>query len=422
MYVNDIPVGSLSKKGVERLFADKNKALSSISFTVIYQHTPIATFSGSRLSLSYDAKGIADRTYLIGRSDDFFSRWYQKLATLYHLQNFNLNIGANYDHSVLDDFITYSEDKYNKPAKNALFKFENGRVITFRADEKGLEIRATKLSQDFDSAVQSLVKKLENKQVMLTDKVIEPEVTLAQSNSYGIEQVISEGDSTFYDSIPSRVHNIILASSMFNGILVPQGKVLSFNDTVGDISSSTGYQQAYIIKDGKTVLGDGGGVCQVSTTLFRASLNAGLPIVERHAHAYRVGYYEQDSKPGFDATVFAPYVDLKIKNDTPAAILIQTEVDENTMSLKFTFYGRKDARQIDISPVTVYDIQPPPPPLYQDDPTIKRGQTKQTDFAAWGSKVYFYYTVTKPGQTPVKTKFFSAYQPWQAVYLQGTAE
>ncbi len=422
VYINNIPVGSLSKSGIEQIFEQKNKILSSILFTIIYQNTPVATFSGSQISVLYDAKGIADRAYLIGRSTDFFSRWYQKVATIYRLQNFNLNVNVDYDNSALNDFITYSEDKYNKPAKNALFQFKNGKVVTFRPDEKGLEIQTPKLIQDFDTAVYSLVQKPENKQITLTDKTIDPEITLARSNSYGIEQLISEGDSTFYDSIPGRIHNIILASSKFNGILIPKGETLSFNNTVGDISSLTGYQQAYIIKDGKTVLGDGGGVCQVSTTLFRAALNAGLPIVERYAHAYRVGYYEQDSKPGFDATVFAPYVDLKIKNDTQAAILVQTEVDENNMSLKFKFYGKKDNRQIDISPVTVYDIQPPPPPLYQDDPTMKRGQVKQTDFSAWGSKVYFYYTVTKQGQSPVKTRFFSAYQPWQAVYLRGTAD
>ena len=127
-------------------------------------------------------------------------------------------------------------------------------------------------------------------------------------------------------------------------------------------------------------MGDGGGVCQVSTTFFRAALNTGLPITERHAHAYRVGYYENDSGPGLDATIFSPDVDLKIKNDTPGAILIQTEIDKENNLLYFRLYGKKDGRTAEISPVTVTSEQPPLPPLYQDDLTLKKGVTKQINF------------------------------------------
>ena len=165
-----------------------------------------------------------------------------------------------------------------------------------------------------------------------------------------------------------------------------------------------------------------GGVCQVSTTLFRAALNAGIPIIERTAHAYRVGYYENDSKPGFDATVFAPSPDLKIKNDTPASILIQTEVDQENNLLYFRFYGKKDGRRIEISPVTVYDVVPPLPEIRQDDPTLKKGVTKQVDFPAWGAKAVFNYKVYQGAKTIFEKEFFSSYRPWQAVYLVGTAD
>ncbi|OGK34911.1 hypothetical protein A3F58_03750 [Candidatus Roizmanbacteria bacterium RIFCSPHIGHO2_12_FULL_37_9b] len=204
--------------------------------------------------------------------------------------------------------------------------------------------------------------------------------------------------------------------------MIPKGSVFSFNDTVGDISSLTGYKPAYIIKSGKTVLGDGGGVCQVSTTLFRAALNAGLPILERTAHAYRVGYYENDSKPGFDATVFAPNPDLKIKNDSPASILIQTEVDQVNNLLYFRFYGKKDQRKIEISQVTVYDVVPPLPEIRQDDPTLKKGVIKQVDFPAWGAKAVFNYKVSNDDKVLFEKKFFSNYRPWQAVYLVGQAD
>src|SRR6185369_11000366 len=115
--------------------------------------------------------------------------------------------------------------------------------------------------------------------------------------------------------------------------------------------------------------GDGGGVCQVSTTLFRAALNAGLPIVERHAHAYRVHYYEEDSSPGVDATVYVPTVDLKFKNDTGHYILIQSIIDLTQPRLTFMIYGTNDGRVVNQTAPVVTNIRPAPADKYEDDPT-----------------------------------------------------
>jgi vancomycin resistance protein YoaR len=247
-----------------------------------------------------------------------------------------------------------------------------------------------------------------------------PDVTTDKVNNLGINELIGKGKSTFYHSISSRVHNIALAASRINGVLVKPGDVFSFNEALGDVSQFTGYEQAYIISGGKTILGDGGGVCQVSTTLFRAVLNAGLPIYERQAHAYRVGYYEQDSPPGIDATVYSPSPDFKFKNDTPANILIVAKTNAKGYSLTFEIYGTSDGRTSSISKPAVSDLTPPPEDSYQDDPTLPAGTIKQVDFKAWGAKVAFNYVVKRGGQTIYKKTFISNYRPWQAVYLRGT--
>ena len=168
------------------------------------------------------------------------------------------------------------------------------------------------------------------------------------------------------------------------------------------------------------MLGDGGGVCQVSTTVFRAALNAGLTITERKAHAYRVGYYEQDSKPGIDATVYNPTADLKFLNDTENHILIQTKVDTKNMNMSVQIYGTKDDRVASISVPKISSQTPPPATLYVDDPTLPLGQMKQIDWSAWGAKVSFNYKVTKGDETLFEKTFYSNYQPWRAVYLKGT--
>ncbi len=403
-------------------FSKKNEILNKVNVSILYQNEPIATFSGAQLQIKYNGQAVADRAYLIGRSSNFYSGLYQKLATLWNWQRFDFFVPVEYEKTVIQEFIDNTQDKYNRPARNALLQFNNGKVTGFRQEEKGTVILSDKFYDDLATAINSLSQQESDKIISLESKPVEPEITLANSNNYGIEEFIAEGQSNYSHSIPGRIHNVILASSKFNGILIPKNRVFSFNDIVGDISSTTGYEQAYIIKGGKTVLGDGGGVCQVSTTLFRAALNAGLPIIERYPHAYRVSYYENDSKPGFDATVFAPSVDLKIKNDTPAYLLIETDIDQNSNILKFKLYGKKDSRRIEIGTPVLYDVQSPPPDLYQDDPTLKKGEIKQVDFAAWGSKANFTYKVYKNNQLIINTNFFSSYKPWQAIYLRGTAD
>lgn len=422
VYIDNQTFGGKTKNQVDEFFEKKSAGLKNVSLTVIFNDQPVATFSGAALNLKYDGQTAAERAYLVGRSKFFLSRLYQKIVSLMSLGRYDFISTIDYDRSKAKDLADSLKDQYDYPAKNALFKFENNRVVNFRKEEKGQEIIKESFLADFDNTVQSLKSKPINLTINVKPRVIEPEITLSSINNYGIEELITTGKSDFSHSIPERVHNVILAASKFNGVLIPPGKTLSFGETVGDISSLTGYKPAYIIKEGKTVLGDGGGVCQVSTTLFRAALNAGLPIIERNAHAYRVLYYENDMKPGFDATVFAPTVDLKIKNDTPAHILIETEVDSENSLLYFRLYGKKDDRKVEIGDGYLWDVAPPPPAKYQDDPTLKKGVVKQVDFPAWGGKASFNYKVYKEGKLAIDQKFYSNYRPWQAVYLVGTAD
>ena len=422
VFIDDLPVGNKTKKDVLTLFNNRQKKLKDLTMFISYNNAIIATYSASTLNIRINIDDMYEKAYLIGRSSHTPSRIYQQIAAIFNIQRFTFTSQVQYDKGVLEDSINQFKDMYNRPAKNALFRFENGRVVSFQREEAGNKLQTDSLMFDLDQYIRSLKFKPQNYVVTLRDKPVDPEITLAKSNSFGIEELIGEGVSNYSHSIPGRIHNVIFGASKFNGVLIPKGKTFSFNETIGDISASTGYQPAYIIKEGKTVLGDGGGVCQISTTLFRATLNSGLPILERYAHAYRVSYYENDSKPGLDATVFAPNVDLKIENNTPAAILIQTSVDEDNMLLYFRLYGKKDGRNAEISTPILWDVAPPPPALYQDDPTLKRGITKQVDFAAWGGKASFNYKVTKGGQVMFEKKFFSSYKPWQAIYLVGVQD
>jgi vancomycin resistance protein YoaR len=334
--------------------------------------------------------------------------------------------------SLMDPISGYLKDKIsdkvqeiandtNRAPQNPKFVFENGRVSEFQPALDGVSVDIEKLTNLLNSSFDTLADSTE-KNLSLDIPVVKtpPEITTGSVNNLGIKELIGRGTSTFYHSIPGRIHNVVLAASRINGTLVPPGQTFSFNQTLGDVSQFTGYQQAYIISDGKTILGDGGGVCQVSTTLFRSLLNAGLPITERQAHAYRVGYYEQDSPPGLDATVYSPSPDLKFINDTPAHILIQATANPKNYSLVFELYGTSDGRVATISKPIVTNVSAPPADLYQDDPTLPIGTIRQIDFKAWGAKVTFNYSVKRGGEEIYKKTFISNYRPWQAIYLKGT--
>jgi vancomycin resistance protein YoaR len=300
--------------------------------------------------------------------------------------------------------------------KDAVFSFENDKVKQFKPETVGTKIDIPKLETNLGESLLSANKDVLEIPVILT----QPKIKTGDVNNLGIKELIGKGKSTFAHSIAGRIFNVNLAASRINGALVAPGEEFSFNETVGDISKASGYQQAYVISGGKTVLGDGGGVCQVSTTVFRAALNAGLPINERKAHAYRVGYYEQDSKPGIDATVYNPTADLKFTNDTGKYILIQTTVDTKKLTMEVDIYGTSDGRKSYVSEPKISSQTAPLPTTYVDDPTLPQGQTKQVDWSAWGAKVSFYYKVTKGDSTLFEKTFYSNYQSWGAVYLKGT--
>lgn len=419
VFINNVNVGSKTKQEAEQLFQKNNAKLKNVQLTILYKNQSIATFSAEQLNLRVNSQEVVDQAYLVGRSKHTPSRLQQKFLSLTRLREYHFPVRVIYNQAELKDFIDTVEESYNLPAKDALFTFENGKVTNFKPHENGLAINSQKFISDFESVINDLNTTVKSRNIVLTDTVKKPKVTLAQANNLGIEELIGEGKSDYTHSIPNRVFNVLHAAKRFNGIVIPKGEEFSFNKYVGDISAASGFQQAYVIQNGKTVLGDGGGVCQVSTTAFRAALNSGLPIVERHAHAYRVGYYENDSKPGLDATIYTPSVDFRFKNDTQAAILVQTSADEENNLLYFRFYGKKDDRKVELSPITIWDVVAAPPPVYQDDPSLPKGTTKQVDFAAVGTKSKFTYKVTKDGKLTEK-EFISIYRPWAAVFLVGT--
>lgn len=168
-------------------------------------------------------------------------------------------------------------------------------------------------------------------------------VTLNSLNKLGITALLARGESNFNGSSASRIHNIKTGSAKFQGLLLKPGEEFSFNQNLGEVEAKEGYRSELVIKKGKLVSEYGGGICQVSTTLFRAAISSGLPILERRPHSFPVRYYNPQ---GFDATIYPGVTDLRFKNDTAGHILIQNRIEGT--KLIFEIFGSPDGRTAEV--------------------------------------------------------------------------
>ena len=321
--------------------------------------------------------------------------------------------------------------------QNALFAFieplvpelrrgsENARFV-FNDETRELDLLAEAIigrTLDIPGSIEAIDRGLVSgeHEIPLVFELEQPAVgSDATAADLGITEEVSVVSSYFAGSSSGRIQNIATASAPFHGLLIAPGETVSMAEILGDISLDTGYAEALIIYGDRTIKGVGGGVCQVSTTLFRTAFNGGFGIVERHPHAYRVGYYEQGAGspgPGFDATVFVPLVDFKFTNDTDYWLLSETYIYGTQLLWKF--YSTDDGRQVQISSPQITGKVEAPKPLYKENPDLKEGKIEQVDFEVDGMDVLVTRTVTRVGDTLHRDTIKTHYLPWRAIYEYG---
>lgn len=399
----------------------KNNLINHLIFGKFHDHILIDTKTIGTIPTSSQvdqtinrAKNLIDKSIILSTTLDTITIDDQTLISW-------IDFNQGYQ---LDKVNSYTQNIAKSLAKepvDAIFKFENGKVLEFKPAQNGLIIDANNLSNEIISTFTDLENSTE-KQKKLTPSFqsVEPKIKNSDVNDLGIKELLGSGTSTFKHSSAIRNINITKGSSIVNRILVAPGDTFSFVKSLGEVTLEAGYKQAYIIRQGKTELDVGGGICQVSTTLFRAMLNAGLNIIERKNHAYRVSYYEEDSKPGFDATVFIPSPDLKFINDTGHHVLIQSVLDMDSRRLTYEIYGTSDGRKVSITNYRQWDSTPPPPDVWIDDPTLPVGKVVKDEQAIRGLKTAFDWTVTDPNGSVIHQKTFqSNFAAWAAVYRRG---
>lgn len=242
-----------------------------------------------------------------------------------------------YNLAAVYGYINNLNSEINATTTEPILKIESSRAAEFTPPQDGLKLDAYQSTQ---RALRALEAKSASVELVVYDT--SPKTSLADLNNLGINKLIAQGVSNFSGSPKNRRHNIAVGVEKFKGIIIPQGEEFSFNKFLGEVDGEHGFLPELVIKKDGTVPEFGGGLCQVSSTAFRAAMKAGLPITQRKNHAYAVQYY---SPQGTDATIYPGSVDLKFINNTPGAVLIWPYIkDKNT--LIFDFYGSKDGRQV----------------------------------------------------------------------------
>jgi vancomycin resistance protein YoaR len=251
-------------------------------------------------------------------------------------------------------------------------------------------------------------------EVELPLKVEQP--TISEASLREIDGTLGSFTTHFGGTGANRGNNIALAAGRIDGTLLAPGEVFSYNKVVGPRIASAGFKDAPVIIKGELVPGIGGGICQVSTTLYNAALLANLKIVSRSHHAFPVHYV----RPGRDATVVDGAIDFKFENNTGTPIYIQASSGGGRLS--FTILGKRvEGRSVSIE-LADHTTIPIGESVVKKDPTLPTGKRVVKDKGHIGHRVTVYRVVKEGGEVSKREVIArDYYKPFPAIILEGTA-
>jgi vancomycin resistance protein YoaR len=260
-------------------------------------------------------------------------------------------------------FFKRLEKVVNAPPKDAQFiVYSNGVRIQPSKDGRMLDVPKT--AEALHAAAVRVLPARRTAAIVVG--ISHPKRTTADAEKMGITGVVGSY-TTYYGGVPNRIHNVQLVSRLIDNQLIPPGTEFSFNGTTGERTAEKGFLEAPVIINGELETGLGGGVCQVSTTVFNSAYEAGLPITTRTNHALYISHYPQ----GRDATVDYPSIDLKFVNDTDHWLLLRTFVSSN--SLTVNLYGTPRDRKVESTTSELRETGPAPI-VRKADPTMLKGK------------------------------------------------
>ena len=403
--IEDIDVSNLSKedalKEVKSVTDEmiKNKVVN-FTYEDISVPVPLRDF-GYKLNL----EDAINKAYSYGRSDNLFYNYLDIIKGYIFKKNFVAK--ADIDDAKREEVILNIGSKIFKKPVDAHPIIKDDGSVTIKDSEIGRYM-------DINEA-----KDLINLDILHEDKIelpvykTEPKI---YSNYYdGIDKKLGDFETDYSSSIKNRKENIRLAASKFNNMKLNPGDEISFNDVVGEISEKTGFKSATVIVGGEYESGIGGGICQVSTTLYNSLILSDLEITERHNHSRPIHYVDL----GTDAAVARGYKDLKFKNNTNNPILILSEANGEKLNFKVLGNGSDRDYEVKIIPQLLGTVSPGVDTIYSD--ALPDGESTVRESGARGYSYKTYKEIIKNGEVVDKKEISKSYYlPKDKVVVVGT--
>lgn len=354
-----VPLGGLNKaEGVIRLGeVEKNLRSSRVLLRHEDQTWPLPL---DEVGLNLNKEAVMDQALQAGKNGSFIKRWQDRRM----LQKTGLSLTPfiEYDHEKLAQKVNELAKDIIVPPQDATFKINSDDTVSVVPAKDGIGIDLERLEKDINASLTAG----NNQEVTLNLVPVAPSRSTAFVASMGVNGLLSTYTTWFDPSVTGRSYNVSVAARAFDELLIMPGHEVSFNDVVGPRSTEAGYKNAPVIVNDELVDGLGGGVCQVSSTLYNSILLANLEVVERTCHSLPVSYVPI----GRDATVVYELIDLKFRNNTDSYLYIKAYISGG--SLTFNIYGNTDyKRDVTISSWVTRVIEPQV--IYETDDSLPKG-------------------------------------------------
>jgi vancomycin resistance protein YoaR len=345
----------------------------------------------------------------------------ERIGSLISIQTHNGKMEVKLDEERLARAVEQLAQVVDSPSAEPRVAFRDGQPRIVTEGQVGRRV-----IQDRTVRAISAMMQISQRRLKLPVEELTPQVTAETLPTLGIVELVGEGKSSYVGSAQYRITNIKAGAARMDGVLIAPGEEFSFNRQLGEVDEANGFVQGYAVIGNSTQLEWGGGVCQDSTTVFRAAFWAGLPITERHAHPFYISWYDpysfpDASAPGMDASIYTGVSDLKFVNDTGHWLLMEATTDDVNQVMTVRLYGTKPNRTVRVlGPEITNRVPPPSSPVYLTDSSLPAGTVKQTDTARAGMDIYVTRIITENGQEREPEVFFTRFKAWPDVFVRGT--
>lgn len=404
-------VSSMTREEALEYISDKYPAPTGDTAFIVKSSdgSKVYNYRFSDMEITYDIAECVDKAIAFA-NEDLSQDWFRDYKLIENGGNVDF-MPLQYNYLRIRSCINTIAKEVNVPMKNASVTRSNGAFVVTES--------STGYEMDSEALLSQVIEALNNgefgKEIVFEIKVTYPTYKTEDFNE--INNVIGSYSSNYSGGDDNRVHNLKVGCQKINGTVLYPGETFSNNDKFNPCTEENGWKSAGTIVNGRIEDSVGGGMCQISSALYMAALEAELEIVERHNHSLKVGYMPY----AYDATLAGDYKDLKFKNDTDKPIYIEAYTTEGQVVVKI--YGKEihnSTRRVEFENKYI-STQAPGDPIVKYDNELPEGMEQIEVTALDGQTYELYKKVYENGQLIETVKInTSVYKPRQQVTLIGT--